>query len=120
MWEQQLQSMLEANHLDHETWCDLAVAYAAEMRDDSLFGTVLSLQQLLIGRRVIRTYSESGCSYWLDKCYSTSSGRGTLLSGITISISGSRTRSMRSSLSSGTNSSISDSRVEPGILRFLL
>jgi hypothetical protein len=38
MWERQLQVMIEHDHLDAETLSDLAVAYAAETGDSSLFG----------------------------------------------------------------------------------
>lgn len=37
MWEQQLNSMLEAGHLDAESFSDLAVAYAAETGDACYF-----------------------------------------------------------------------------------
>lgn len=35
-WERQLESMIEANHLDHESISDLCVAYMAETSDYSL------------------------------------------------------------------------------------
>lgn len=41
-WEKQLNSMTESGRLDRDTLDDLAVVYAAETGDGSLFGAVMS------------------------------------------------------------------------------
>lgn len=44
MWEQQLASMVDGNHLDQTTISDFGVTYAAEMGDGSIFGSLTFLE----------------------------------------------------------------------------
>lgn len=118
MWEQQLQSMLEADHLDQEACHDLAVTYTAEMHDDALFETaVISfLQQLPMRSCRPITVSESHCSERVAKCYSTSCRLGSPFPEMVRSVSCGRRGYIGSSLSRETNYSFSCKRPPSGVV----
>lgn len=48
MWEQQFESIVEANHMDPETLSDFGVSYASEIGDHSLISTGINVFSLLM------------------------------------------------------------------------